>query len=138
LGGSIHTRDVLQLTPNWKYIPYGKKNVHHCGPKLIATHGSICGANVCAAMLKKYGTSVIFGHTHKWQMAQHKDVHGDRKIAMTAGWLGDGDHAEEYINNVSDAQHGFVLATFKPNGDFFLHPVEIVKHQLIWDGKLRG
>ncbi len=138
LGGSINTRDVLRLPRQVKFYPYGHKNRHQCG-KLIATHGTLCSRHCCASMLLKYGTSVIFGHTHRIQEFNIRRADGDRIKAVTCGWLGNHEEAAEYIMNVHDFSQGFALGYFpKQNGDFFLETVEIENHQLIFNGKLYG
>jgi UDP-2,3-diacylglucosamine pyrophosphatase LpxH len=137
LGGSINTRDVLQLPKQVKWYPYGHRNHHQCG-KLIATHGTICNRHCCAAMLQKYGCSVIFGHTHRMQEFNIRKADGERIKAVTIGWLGDKDSAAEYVQNVHDFSHGFAVGHFKPNGDFFLDLIEIEKYQLVFQGKFYG
>lgn len=137
LGGTINTRDVLQLPKKVKFYPYGFKNRHQCG-KLIATHGTLCSRHCCAAMLQKYGCSVVFGHTHRVQEFNIRKADGERIKAVTCGWLGDNDKAADYVLNVHDFSHGFAIGHFKSNGDFFLQTIEIEKYELVYEGKLYG
>src|SRR3954468_24609180 len=50
LGGTISTRDVLKIPKEWRYYSYGHGGFHRCGPKLIATHGSIFNRHVAMSM----------------------------------------------------------------------------------------
>lgn len=53
------------IPPGFKYFPYGE--VNRCGG-LSITHGDIVRSQSGAtarAMLEKYGTNILFGHTHR-------------------------------------------------------------------------
>lgn len=135
LEGIIDTRDILRLPKDFHFVPWGPKNFYKAG-KLVATHGSLCNKHVAHAMVTKYGASVIFGHVHRIQEYNVRNVHGERFKGITCGWLGDVDRAAEYVTNVADWSHGFALVWFKPNGDFFIQVVEIYNDQAVWEGKL--
>lgn len=124
LAGITSTRDILGIPRHYKYYPYGMKNHHHMG-KLVATHGSVCGQHAAAAMLRKYGQSVVFGHTHRTQEYRTRNLKGEEFAAFNIGWLGDATKAAEYIKNVPDWSHGFGIAHFKTSGDFFFQTISI-------------
>ena len=124
LSGLITTSDILRIPKHWLWVDWGPRNFYRCG-KLIATHGSLSSKHVAAAMLSKYVASVIFGHTHRIQEFNQLTVHGERRKAVTIGWLGDAGRAAEYIENVVDYQHGVGLGYFWPDGNFQLDVIEI-------------
>lgn len=136
LGGIIKTEEALQLPKAWKFIPYGPRNIHRCGPKLIATHGSLCGSFPAKAMASKYGISVIFGHTHRVQNFTIRNVNGHRIEGINIGWLGDLETAAEYIKNVADWSHAFAVGYFEPNGEYHIQTIEIEGYKCVFDGKL--
>ncbi len=136
LGGSISTQEVLRLPKQWKFISYGHNGFYRCGPKLIATHGTVFNRHVCMSMVQKYGCSVVHGHVHRVQEFHVRNVHGDDLVGFTPGWLGDMDKIG-YIQDIADWSHGFALAWFKPNGDFYHQIIPIKNHSLIFNGNYR-
>lgn len=135
LGGLVKTREILQVPSKYEWLPYGQKGHYRCG-KLIATHGSLCNKHVAFGMAAKYGSSVIFGHTHRIQEFNLRNIHGATIKGVTIGWLGDGRKAAEYVNNVADWSHGFAVGYFKPSGGFFLQTIEIQDYQCVFNGRL--
>jgi len=135
LGGLVKTNEILKIPKGYKYYPYGMKNHHRMG-KLIATHGSLCGKHPACAMVTKYGHSIIFGHTHKIQEFQIRNASGQTFRGINIGWLGDVDRAAEYIKNITDWCHGFAIAYFKPNGEFFLQIIPIINYECVFNESL--
>lgn len=135
LASSTRLEEVLKLPPGIIFRPYGQKNRHFMG-KLMATHGTLYSQHVAQAMVRKYGVSVIFGHTHRIQEFNSKTVHGDRLKGITIGWLGDLEHAGEYVQDMADWGHAFALGYFYPSGNFVLQTIEIIDGKAIFDGKI--
>lgn len=136
LAGNLEVKKVLGVPDRYKWFPYGMKNHYRMG-KLIATHGSLCGQHPAAAMVKKYGCSVVFGHTHAAQEYTVRNAHGDEFTAFNLGWLGD-ESAAEYIKNFPNWSHAFGVAYFKPNGDFYLQIIRIHKGECVFNGEIYG
>lgn len=135
LASALNPKDVLGVPRHWVWVPWGQRNFYRCG-KLLATHGTLATKHAAAAMLDKYGCSVVFGHTHKIQRFQKRNANGQLLEAFNVGWLGDKHRAMEYIENVADASQGFAIQYCKPNGDFFVKIVEIENHSAVHNGKL--
>lgn len=135
LGGMFSVRSILGIPKAFEWVPWGPKNFYKAG-KLIVTHGTLHNKHVAAAMSAKYGTSVLFGHTHRIQESTTRNVHGDRIKGVTIGWLGDLERAAEYITNVADWSHGFAVSYHKPGGEYFLQTIEIEKYEAVFNGKL--
>lgn len=124
LGGLFRTNEVLGIPNEVVYLPYGRENHYKVG-KLIFTHGSRAGENPAASMVKKYRSSVLFGHVHRLQEYTIADFHGNQHVGLTPGWLGNERKAAEYIHDVSEWSKGFALTWHRPNGDFYYQLVKI-------------
>lgn len=134
LAGNLVTREILGVPKHYKWFPYGMKNHYNMG-KLIATHGTLCGQNPAAAMVKKYGCSVVFGHTHGCQEYTIRNAKGENFTAYNIGWLGD-ESAAEYIQNFPNWSHGFGIAHFKPNGEFYFQTITIKNYECVFNNTL--
>jgi predicted phosphodiesterase len=135
LARSMNLESMLDLPRGTVFFPYGQRNRYFMG-KLMATHGTLFNQHVAQAMLRKYGCSVIFGHTHRLQEFNAKTVHGERIKGITIGWLGDSHHAGEYIQDLADWCHAFALSYHYPNGEFVIQTIEILKGKAVFDGKI--
>lgn len=135
LGGMYSVREILGVPKSVRWIPWGPKNFHRCG-KLVATHGSLCGIHPSIAMLRKYGSSVVFGHTHMIQEHHIVNVQGEDFAAYNIGWLGDLERAGEYIKNVAHWSHGLGLSWHAPGGEFWFQTVHIKNYQAVVNGKV--
>lgn len=135
LARSMGIENILKLPRQVYFVPYGQKNRYFMG-KLMATHGTLYNQHVAQAMIRKYGVSVVFGHTHRLQEFNVQTVHGDRLKGITIGWLGDLEHAGEYVEDMADWVHSFALSYHYPNGDFVIQTIELVKGKAIFDGKI--
>lgn len=126
LSGIYETREILGIEEPWLYLPYGQKGHYRIG-KLVCTHGSRAGENPAASMVKKFRSSVAFGHVHKIQEYHITNIHGEDFVGLAIGWLGDQRKAAEYMKDVTDWTKGFLLTWHKENGDFFYQLVTITK-----------
>lgn len=135
LDRSITLEGLLKLPRGTHFYPYGKKNRHFMG-KLMATHGTLYNKHVAHGMLQKYGHSIAFGHTHRSQEYNAKNVHNDRLKAITFGWLGDIEHAGEYVEDIADWVTGFGISYHFPSGDFVWQTIEIQNYKLIFNGEI--
>lgn len=135
LARSLGIEDTLKLPHGTIFLPYGQRNRYFMG-KLLATHGTLFNQHVAQGMIRKYGTSVIFGHTHRLQEFNVVNVHGDRLKGITCGWLGDITHAGEYVLDMADWVHAFALSYHFPNGNFVMQTVEIVAGRAVFDGRI--
>lgn len=135
LARSISSRKVLGIPDSYRWFPYGLRN-HYRMDRLIATHGSLCGVHPASAMVRRYGCSVIFGHTHLVQEHTIKNVSGQEFTAYNVGWLGDMAKAAEYIKNVANWSHAFALGYFTLRGDFWIDVVRIKDYRCVSNGHL--
>jgi len=135
LGDFIQPKEVLKIPNYYKWYPYGMRGHHRMG-KLIATHGSLTNKHVAYGMVAKYGASVLFGHTHKIQEFQVRNINGEVHRGINIGWLGDVDRAAEYVKNVADWCHGFALGWFKPNGEFWTQTIPIIRGECVYGDAL--
>lgn len=123
LSGIFRSEELLGLPHHWTFLKYGQQGHFKIG-NLTCCHGSRAGENPAAAMVKKYRSSVLFGHTHKIQEFHIQDIHGKDFVGLNAGWLGDQKKGStDYIKDVSDWSLGFAVTWHKDDGTFF--------HQLI-------
>jgi len=122
LSGIFKNEEIMGLPKDILYVPYGQSGMYKIG-NLVCVHGSRAGENPAAAMVKKFRSSVIFGHTHKIQEYHIQNAHGNDFVGLNIGWLGNQLKAAEYILDISDWTHGFGITYHKQNGTFY--------HQLI-------
>ena len=126
LSGLFKNEEVMGLPREIKYIPYGQNGKYNIG-NLVCVHGSRAGENPAASMVKKFRSSVIFGHTHKIQEYHINNAHGEDFVALNIGWLGDQRKAADYIQDISDWTLGFGITYHKLNGHFFHQLIQIYK-----------
>jgi predicted phosphodiesterase len=124
LSGLFKAEECMGLPRDIKYIPYGQMGKYVIG-NLVCVHGSRAGENPAASMVKKFRSSVIFGHTHKIQEYHIQNAHGDDFVALNIGWLGNQRQAADYIQDISDWTLGFGITWHKPSGAFFHQLVQI-------------
>lgn len=129
LSGLYKTNELLCIDPDWTFFPYGQEGHYKIG-KLTVCHGSRAGENPAASMVKKYRSSVLFGHTHKLQEYHITDIHGTDFVALNAGWLGDIRKAGAYIKDTADWSLGFAMTYHKDNGDFYYQLIQIQKNKI--------
>lgn len=124
LAGLFKNEEVMGLPKDILYVPYGQDGMYKIG-NLVCVHGSRAGENPAAAMVKKFRSSVIFGHTHKIQEFHIQNAHKEDFVGLNIGWLGNQRQAAEYIQDISDWTLGFGITWHKPNGRFFHQLVQI-------------
>lgn len=137
LSGIYETREILGIVEPWLYLPYGQAGHYKIG-KLMCTHGSLAGENPAASMVKKYRSSVAFGHVHKLQEYHITNIHGQDFIGLAIGWLGDERRAAEYMKSVTDWSLGFLITYHKENGDFFHQLIHMKRHQHHLEAMVQG
>lgn len=120
LAGIYKTKELLCLDDKWKWFPYGQEGHYKIGG-LTVCHGSRAGENPAASMVKKYRSSVLFGHVHKIQEYHITDINGRDWVGLSPGWLGDQRRAANYIKDVSDWSLGFGLTWHRQQSDTFYH-----------------
>lgn len=130
----IDMKQILGIPERWRYLSYGQ-NGHYRHGDWVATHGTVFNKHVASSMVMKYGTNVIFGHVHRIQEHYYTKFNGEVLKAVSPGWLGDVTKAD-YIKDVADWQHGFAVGYFKKNGEGFVQPIPIIKHQAVIEGRL--
>lgn len=126
LSGLFKPEEVMGLPKHIKVVPYGQNGKYNIG-NLVCVHGSRAGENPAASMVKKFRSSVIFGHTHKIQEYHINNAHGEDFVALNIGWLGDQRKAADYIQDISDWTLGFGITYHKSNGTFFHQLIQIYK-----------
>jgi len=124
LAGLFKSEEVMGLPREITYVPYGQNGKYVIG-NLVCVHGSRAGENPAASMVKKFRSSVIFGHTHKVQEYHIQNAHGDDFVALNIGWLGNQRQAAEYILDISDWTLGFGITYHKQSGAFFHQLMQI-------------
>lgn len=128
LAGIFKPEEIMGLPKDIKYINYGQNGKFVIGD-LVCVHGSRAGENPAASMVKKFRSSVIFGHTHKIQEYHIQNAHGQDFVALNIGWLGNQSKAAEYIMDISDWTQGFGITWHRPNGGFFHQLIQIYAHR---------
>jgi len=140
LFGHITIKDILKLdTLGWHFVPYGPEQKYQIlGSKLYARHEPVGGGEHCAAStVKKCVRSMIFGHTHRVQEFQIRDIDGELYRGISGGCLIDLNHKVfSYIKSHYQWTQAFTFVDVLPNGDFFHQLVQIVNHKCTYNGKL--
>lgn len=121
---------------NIKFIPFGK--TWNIG-KLYFTHGPYVIEHHAKKVVKAYGRSVIYGHTHTFQAhtdVSPIDVH-DVHTATSIGCLCSKN--PDYMKNRPSAWvHGFAIAYIHKNGWFNDYFINITNGKFIFNGKIYG
>jgi predicted phosphodiesterase len=121
--------ELFELPKNCEVIPYGKFLEFE---DLCVCHGIVCG-NYCAyKMLAKLRKNVLFGHTHKLQMACQTTMDGVIR-AYSCGWLGEMDSID--YSNFPEYQHGFATGHFSKSGKWDVQLHAIQGDQLVANGR---
>ena len=90
-----------------------------------------------ARSLSHYGHSLIMGHTHRLGTMGVGTTHGDRRICMNVGWLGDFSKVD-YMkkHQTKDWQHGFGILDVDDRGIGFCNAIPIIDGRCMVDGKV--
>lgn len=138
LFGITDTKKILELDQmGFHYEKYGRDQAYKVlGTNLIARHEPISmGVNCALATLQKGGTSIIFGHTHRWQHVaintlDNRTIRGyscGNLINKKASVFG-------YMKNKDDWTQGFAVA-YKEKKKSHVVPVMIEDHVCYFDSK---
>jgi len=105
----------------WKWRPYDSHV--KLGRWLKATHDF--GDHGGYALLRapsKYGSAVVFVHTHQAGIIYRSDVSGNNRASMNAGWLGDVEQLDYGKRDSARQTHqlGVGLVTYGPNEFYYL------------------
>lgn len=132
----MHPAEALQAyQKGWKVLENWMHDSYSLGD-IDVVHGLSTCVNVAKKMLEDYGSSVIFGHTHRFQ------VYGAGKhIAYNIGWLGDGDNkAFGYMykkHRVNKWMNGFAFVNVHPlTGEFWVEPIQCHNNQFFYGNTL--
>lgn len=106
LARSIKTeREILRLPKHFAYLPYGIGGAWRYR-NLVCTHGHRCGKHSACAMLSDFKCSVVFGHTHRYQVYTDRSFLGGTMTAVNVPWLGDLETAGDYCRSQPTWCHG--------------------------------
>lgn len=106
----------------YSYQPYMEGQHVLFEDKLLITHGDRTNKYAARSMLDRYGTSVIFGHTHRIQTFTRRDLRG-QEAGFNIGCLCD---LDPHYGVFADWQLGFAVVTFRQG----LFNVEIIRIHL--------
>jgi predicted phosphodiesterase len=138
LFGQVTIKSVLKLDElGIEFIPYGRNQKYKIlDSNLYARHEPIAGGEHAAAgTIKRANKSVVFGHTHRIQEFQMKDMDGHHHIGINLGSLIQIEHPVfDYIKSHDQWAHGFGFVYTLPCGEFFHNIVHIKNYQAIYNG----
>lgn len=92
MDGQIGLQSDLGLPDNWNFVPY-PDNI--CIQDIYFTHiphtkgGALMSPYICQRALEMFEGSVVFGHTHEFQLATKTRFGGNQYTALNAGCLFD-------------------------------------------------
>jgi predicted phosphodiesterase len=94
--------------------------------KLLIVHGEHSGENPHEAHMRKYQTSVLFGHTHTAAM-KHYSTYTGQRVAANQGYMADENHKlMGYLSRPNRHIPGFALVYLYPNGHF---NIDLIRYQ---------
>lgn len=128
LFGLVAVRDLLKLKERgWEYVPY-KEHIYI--GKILCTHDlGPTGPNAPQQHLAAAGHSIVFGHTHRAASFYAGTVLGERRVAMSFGWLGDPQHIDYmHTAKAKDWAHGFGIGYLEPGGAMHMQVVPILSN----------
>lgn len=138
LFGITDTKKILELDQmDFKYVKYGRNQSYNVlGTDLIARHEPISQGVHCAmSTLQKGGSSIIFGHTHRWQHVAINTLDGRTIRGYSCGNLIDKkSKVFGYMKNKDDWTQGFAVA-YKEKKKAHVVPVMIENHVCYFDSK---
>jgi len=117
----VFARQKKTISEWWDLVlPY--EDALHIG-HLWLTHGSTVSEYEAKRMLQNWGTSIAFGHTHRWQFYSRRHKNGEHHAAWGLPCLCDLD--AHYLAAPNWCQ-GFTVVTFSPTGLFHLEIIPIL------------
>lgn len=126
-----------QLDPRgeWTKVAYG--DFYKVG-RVFVTHDQ-GHAGIGAALKTKnlVGHSVAIGHTHRLEQSYSGHITGERHVAISCGWLGDGNAPVfRYAKPATRAHWQLGFATIEEYaGETFVTPHPIVNYSVTYQGK---
>ena len=115
-------------------IHYYKQGVRYHGLSIPATirlgmchftHGSVTSKNAARAMVEQFSSNVVYGHTHRLDVASLRTVRDDLVCAWNPGCLCELQPMWQHTNVVGWS-HGYGLQIVQPDGSFLHINVPIV------------
>lgn len=137
LDGLLDTRDLFRLRArrHWEWIPYRKHL--KIGKSFFSHEVGPCGKNVTIQSLDAFQHPIVIGHSHRAGVAYGGSVAGDRRVAMSVGWLGDlSKISYMHQSQTKDWQHAFGLIDQDPAGNSWMQVIPIIGGKCIIDGKM--
>ena len=126
LKGVTSMGDALQLEElGIKYIDSKNGNaIYRVTPFLTFMHGERYGVNAAKSQYDAWGTSVMFGHTHKQTTFTKKWGCGREDISMSVGCLS----KDPDYRDIDDYTRGFGSGWINmTSGEFFMQHIPIVR-----------
>lgn len=124
-----HTFEVLK----WWDKTYEYEDAVRIG-HLWFTHGKLIRVHTAKCMLERWGTSVCFGHTHRWSFYSRRTKNGEHHGAFEVPCLCDLD--AHYLAGPDWCQ-GFAVVHWVRSGLYDCRVVPILPgHKCIYDGQL--
>jgi metallophosphoesterase superfamily enzyme len=112
----------------YKYTGYtsttaGQHQAEIFNGRMVIVHGDISNKWACRTMLDRYGTSVIFGHSHRIQNFTRRDLKG-QESAWNIGCLC---LLDQHYTKFTDWGHAFAVVTWSKVDGQWLFNVELVR-----------
>lgn len=129
----IHPKAVLEIPRKWQYISYGQKGFYKID-RLAVFHGFKHNKQVASTMLTDMKCSVLFAHTHRYQVACQRHFFDGPLFSYNVGWLGNAVKAADYCKVPPDWVHMITLGWFSKN-HFQIQPI-FINNKGVLDGKI--
>lgn len=130
-------RQLLKIDDRgWDWTPH--KRSLQLG-KVFYTHDvGRSGVNAARQAVADFGASIITGHTHGLHASYDGTVYGDRRVGITAGWLGDVNSIDYRHREMCRRQwqHGFVLVDYDDDGCGWCNTIPILDGRAMVDGRI--
>lgn len=123
LGGALrHPDEALRLSERgWKVYENWRDDYVQLGDHLQVMHGQYTNVHAAKKHLDSFKTSVLFGHTHRWQ-----SYFDGRHAAVNMGFLGDKESdGFTYVNRATREMwvNGFMVVYVRDDGHYHLEEV---------------
>jgi UDP-2,3-diacylglucosamine pyrophosphatase LpxH len=104
--------------------------------KLMLDHGRYATKYAANKHLEVFMGNIVFGHIHRFQtMSRVVPGYNDEVQAWSIGCLSDVD--PDYANGRPlGHQNGFAIVYMHESGGFNLYPVNIIKGEFVWEGRV--
>lgn len=128
LYGLLEMRTLLKIQERgWTWTDYMADSVR-IGKMSFRHAAGGCGKYAGHRALADYGGNVTFGHTHRGSCIYQSTVHGEHRVSLNTGWMGDVEAVDyRFLEEARrDYQHGFgLLYIGEETGDVFaqFHPI---------------